>query len=163
MDVRMINPFLEASVHVLRTMANVELNPGKPFLKKDTRALGDVSAVIGITGDARGSMALTFTENCIKAIVAELLGIKVTKIDDEVTDAVGELTNIICGDARGRLGNEGFSLQAGIPAIITGKDHSIRHINDGPHLAIPFDTPDGRFVVEVAFSINRYASPVRKR
>lgn len=156
MDVRVINPFLSAAVHVLQTMANIEAMPGKPFLKKDKHALGDVSAIIGITGAARGSMALTFTESCIKAVVSKLLGIAVTGINDEVKDAVGELTNMICGGARGRLGEEGISLQAGIPTIVTGKDHSIRHINDGPHLAVPFDTPHGGFVVEVAFSNDKY-------
>ena len=163
MDVRIINPFLSAAVHVLQTMANIEATPGKPFLKKDKHALGDVSAIIGITGAALGSMALVFSESCIKEIVSKLLKITVTELDDDVKDAVGELTNMICGDARGRLGEEGISLQAGIPTVVTGKDHSIRHINDGPHLAVPFDTPYGGFVVEVAFSKDRYVLFTKKK
>lgn len=156
MDVRLINPFLLAAIHVIKTMTNVEPKPGKPFVKKDRLPLGDVSAVIGIAGDARGSMALSFTESCIKAIVQNLLQMEVTRIDEEVEDAVGELTNMICGDARGRLNEDGFSLQASIPTVIVGKDHRIRHINDGPHLAIPFETPYGGFTVEVAFSQDLY-------
>lgn len=152
MDVKIINPFLVAAIHVLKTMASVEPTPGKPFLKKDSSALGDVSAVLGITGDARGSMALTFTEPCIKAIVSNLFGTPVTEFNEEVTDAVGELANMICGDARRRLGEQGISLQAGIPTIIAGKGHSITHINSGPRLAVPFQTPGGSFVVEVAFN-----------
>ena len=153
MDVRYINPFLAAAVHVLRTMAGIEATPGKPFVKGGTRALGDVSAIIGITGAAEGSMALTFSESCIKAVVKNLFQAPVHEIDDEVKDAVGELTNIICGDARKRLREEGLSsLKAGIPTIVTGKDHSIKHINNGPHLAVPFETEHGVFVVEVAFN-----------
>lgn len=163
MDVRIINPFLEAAVHVLKTMTDIEALPGKPFLKKDKHALGDVSAIIGISGDARGSMALTFTASCIKEVVSRLLKVAVHEIDDDVQDAVGELTNMICGDARGRLGEEGFSLQAGIPTIVTGKDHSIKHINDGPYLGIPFETPFGAFVVEVAFSHDKYGVPAKRR
>ena len=151
MDVRHINPFLAAAVHVLKTMAGIEPKPGKPFLKKNRSALGDVSAIIGITGAARGSMALTFSESCIKAIVSSLIGIEATQIDDDVKDAVGELTNMICGDARGRLGQEGISLQAGIPTIVAGKKHRHNQVKNGPHLAVPFDTDHGSFVVEVAF------------
>jgi len=152
MDARLINPFLAATMHVLSTMANIRPTPGKPFLKKDGAAFGDVSAIIGITGVARGSMALTFSEPAIMAIVGNLLGIEASEVNDEVRDAVGELTNMICGDARRRLSEDGISLQGGIPTIVSGKNHSISHIHNVPRLAIPFTTPHGGFVVEVAFN-----------
>ena len=151
MDIALINPFLAAAKHVLKTMAGVDVRPGKPFLKKDDLAKGDVSAIIGITGVASGSMALVFTEKCILGIVSSLLGESFTTIDDDVRDAVGELTNMICGDGRRRLASDGFSLQAGVPTIVSGKDHSIRHFADGPRLAVPFETEHGGFMVEVAF------------
>ncbi|MFP5213457.1 MAG: chemotaxis protein CheX [Acidobacteriota bacterium] len=152
MDVSIINPFLAAAVNVLNTMAGVDPKPGKPFLKKDGKALGDVSAIIGITGAVQGSMALSFTESCIKKIVSNMFRCPVEEIDDEIRDAVGELTNMVCGDARRRLAEQGITLQAGIPTIICGANHSISHINNGPRLTIPFETEDGRFVVEVAFN-----------
>ena len=123
MDVKMINPFLAAAMHVLKTMAQVDAKPGKPFLKKDDVAIGDVSAIIGITGAAQGSMALIFTEQCTKDIASNLLGVPFTELNHEVRDAVGELTNMICGDARRRLAEEGLVLQAGIPTIVSGKGH----------------------------------------
>jgi chemotaxis protein CheX len=151
MDVKLINPFLAAAMHVLTTMAQVDAKPGKPFLKKDDVAIGDVSAIIGITGAAQGSMALIFTEQCIKDIASNLLGVPFTELNHEVRDAVGELTNMICGDARRRLAEDGFVLQAGIPTIVGGTGHTIRHIASGPRLAVPFETSGGSFMVEVAF------------
>lgn len=151
-DVKIINPFLAAAISVLKTMANIEPKPGKPFLKQDCAALGDVSAIIGITGAARGSMALTFSEPCIKAIVSSLFGSPVTELNEEVRDAVGELTNMICGDARRRLSEEGISLQAGIPTVVSGKNHTISHICSGPFLTVPFDIPAGKFVIEIALN-----------
>ena len=151
MDVKLINPFLAAAMHVLKTMAEVDAKPGKPFLKKDDVAIGDVSAIIGMTGAAQGSMALIFTEQCIKDIASNLLGVPFTELNHEVRDAVGELTNMICGDARRRLAEDGFILQAGIPTIVGGKGHTITHIASGPRLAVPFETSQGGFMVEVAF------------
>ena len=151
MDVKIINPFLAAAMHVLKTMAQIDARPGKPFLKKDDLAIGDVSAIIGVTGAAQGSMALIFTEQCIKGIASNLLGEPFTQLNNEVRDAVGELTNMICGDARRRLAEDGFILQAGIPTIVSGKGHTIKHIADGPRLAVPFETSQGSFMVEVAF------------
>ncbi|MGA3118733.1 MAG: chemotaxis protein CheX [Syntrophobacteraceae bacterium] len=152
MDIKMINPFLAATLHVLKTMAQVDAKPGKPFLKKDDIAIGDVSAIIGITGEAQGSMALIFTEQCIKNIASNLLGVPFTELNHEVRDTVGELTNMICGDARRRLAEDGLILQAGIPTIVGGKGHTIKHIANGPRLAVPFETSQGSFMVEVAFS-----------
>ena len=152
MDVKLINPFLAAAMHVLKTMAEVDATPGKPFLKKNDVAIGDVSAIIGITGAAQGSMALIFTEQCIKNIASNLLGVPFTELNHEVRDTVGELTNMICGDARRRLAEDGFVLQAGIPTIVSGKGHAITHIANGPRLAVPFETSQGSFMVEVAFS-----------
>ncbi|MFZ0928622.1 MAG: chemotaxis protein CheX [Syntrophobacteraceae bacterium] len=151
MDVKIINPFLAAAMHVLKTMAQVDAKPGKPFLKKDDVAIGDVSAIIGITGAAQGSMALIFTEQCIRDIASNLLGVPFTELNHEMRDAVGELTNVICGDARRRLSEDGFILQAGIPTIVEGKGHTIKHIAKGPRLAVPFETSQGSFMVEVAF------------
>jgi len=151
MDIKMINPFLAAAMHVLKTMAQIEAKPGKPFLKKDDLALGDVSAIIGITGAVQGSMALIFAEDCIKDIASNLLGEPFTELNNEVRDAVGELANMICGDARRRLAEGGFVLQAGIPTIVGGKGHTIMHVTTGPRLAVPFETSQGSFMVEVAF------------
>jgi chemotaxis protein CheX len=59
---------------------------------------------------------------------------------------------MICGDARRRLAEDGLILQAGIPTIVGGKGHTIKHIANGPRLAVPFETSQGSFMVEVAFS-----------
>ena len=56
MDVKYINPFLEGTIEVLKTMAFVNPKPGKPYLKKNNLAKGDVSGIIGITGTIKGSL-----------------------------------------------------------------------------------------------------------
>ncbi len=68
MDVQFINPFLEGTKNVLETMAMVQPQVGKPYLKKGNQAKGDVSAIIGMTGSAHGSLALSFSEKCILKI-----------------------------------------------------------------------------------------------
>jgi len=154
MDVKIINPFLEAAQNVITTMARIETKVGKPYIKKDSSSLGDVSGIIGITGDASGSFSITFTESCIKAIVSNMLGMEVTELNDDVKDAVGELTNMICGDARRRLEEQGIKLVGAIPTIIAGKGHSITHMAKGPILVVPFETPNGPFVIELALDSN---------
>jgi len=149
MDVRFINPFLEATIDVLKTMAFVEPRPGKPYLKKDDLARGDVSGIIGFTGAANGSMALSFSEGCILKIVSNMLGEEIKEINGDIKDAVGEITNMVSGVARKKLESLGLSISAAIPTVVAGKGHSVSHIMGGPSIIIPFGTEQGPFVVDV--------------
>lgn len=151
MKAELINPFLEATVSVLKTMASLNPVPGKPYIKNGTTATGDVSGIVGITGDTEGSICITFTRACILQIISQMLGENQLEINDEVKDAVGELTNMISGDSRRRLEEMGHHFQGAIPAVISGRGHEIRHITKGPILSIPFNTLAGSFTVEVCF------------
>ena len=150
MDVRFINPFLEGTVTVIKTMAFLEPVAGKPYLKKDNLAKGDISGIIGLTGKVRGSLALSFSEPCILKIVSNMLGEEMTGITGDIKDAVGEITNMISGAARKKLEGMGFVISAAIPTVVAGKDHSIVHVLGGASIIIPFEIPNcGPFVVDV--------------
>ncbi|MDI6686602.1 MAG: chemotaxis protein CheX [Desulfobacterales bacterium] len=152
MDVRFINAFLEGTIDVLKMMAFVEPKPGKPYLKKNSLATGDVSGIIGLTGSATGSMALSFSEESILKIASNMLGEEIKEVNGEITDAVGEITNMISGAARKKLEPLGLNVLAAIPTVVSGKEHSIKHVLGGPSIIIPFETKDGPFVVD--FCIN---------
>lgn len=151
MDVQYINPFVTATLHVLKTMAHTEVKAGKPFLKKEKVARGDVSGLIGLTGEMSGTISVSFTEPCILAIVGRMFGENVTAMNDEIGDAVGEIANMISGQARQKLEEMGRPLHAAIPSVIMGKGHQITHITSHPVIAIPFETDDGGFTIEVCF------------
>ena len=146
-----INPFLESTVSVFTTMASIRPVAGTPSVKKEAAVVGDVSAIVGITGEAEGSLCLTFTRHCILYIVSRMFGEKKLEIDEEVKDAVGELTNLISGVSSRALEGIGHHFQGAIPSIISGHSHEIRHMTEGPILSIPFSTDAGNFTVEVCF------------
>jgi chemotaxis protein CheX len=149
MDVKFINPFLQGTLEVLKKMAFMDPLPGKVYLKESNIAAGDVSGIIGITGDATGSLAISFTETCICNIVNRMLGESYTAANREIFDAVGEITNMISGVARTYMEKEGMTVYAAIPAVIYGKNHTIDPIHDSPSIMIPFSTEKGKFVVDV--------------
>ena len=152
MNVKFINPFLEGTISVLKTMAFVEPRAGKPYLKEDSLAKGDISGIIGLTGSATGSLALSFSEAAILKIVSNMLGENFKTMSADIKDAVGEITNMISGVARKNLEVEGFYIQAAIPTVVTGKDHTITHVMGGPSLIIPFEINEGTFVVDVCLT-----------
>jgi chemotaxis protein CheX len=151
MNVEFMNPFLTATINVLKTMCFTDVTAGKPYIKKDKISCGDVSGVVGITGPPNGSMSLTFNKDCIIQIVSNMLGESFKDINDDIKDAVGELSNMISGTARNDLGNNGYSFKTSIPTVVSGPKHEIRHMCKAPTIAIPFTTSGGSFVVEISF------------
>jgi chemotaxis protein CheX len=149
MDVKFINPFLQGTIEVLKKMAFVEPRPGKAYLKEDSIACGDVSGIIGLTGDAVGTLAISFSEACICDICGRMLGEVYTEGCQEIFDAVGEITNMISGVARTYLEKEGMAVYAAIPSVVYGKNHTINHILKSPSIMIPFSTDRGTFMVDV--------------
>lgn len=149
MDVKLVNPFIEATTHVLLSMAFTKSKAGNPYLKKDNIARGDVTGIVGLIGEARGTISVSFTEDCILNIVSNMFGEEITEINDEVKDAVGEILNIVSGQARQKLEGLGRVLKGAIPTVISGKDHCITHITKQPIVAVPFESEKGSFTIEI--------------
>lgn len=150
-DAEIAKPFVNATKHVLTTMAMLDPVAGKPYVKKGDTAAGDVSAIVGLTGDKHGSISLSFSRKCAVGIVKNMLGDDVQDIIQDAKDAVGELTNMISGQARAGLSQMGLTMQASTPTIIFGDGHTISHVSSGAVIAIPFTTEHGDFTVEFCF------------
>ncbi len=150
-DIEVAKPFVKATVNVLSTMAMIKPKPGKPFVKKDNTAQGDVSAVIGFTGDRNGSISVSFSKECAVAMVKGMLGDDIEDIINDAKDAVGEITNMISGQARAGLQEMGMTFHGSTPSVIMGDNHTITHVSRNPVMAIPFSTEHGNFTVEFCF------------
>jgi chemotaxis protein CheX len=148
MDMEMAKAVIKAAQDVLSTMAGVDPQPGKPYVKKGQVAKGDVTGIIGITGDMTGSISISFEKACAIAVVKSMLGPEIGDILRDVKDAVGEITNMVSGQARAAIDKQGVNLQSGTPTVVMGDNHTIQHITSAPIMAIPFTTPDGSFTVE---------------
>jgi chemotaxis protein CheX len=151
MSIEIAKSFIMATTEVLSTMAKITPVAGKPYVKKNNTAKGDVTGVIGLIGDKTGTISVTFTQKCALAMVKNMLGDDIQDVVQDTKDAVGEITNMISGKARQLLGQHGLNIQAAIPSVIMGKNHSVHHITSGPIMAIPFSTDHGEFTVEFCF------------
>lgn len=143
--------FITATINVLSTMAFIHPVPGRPFVKNNMLALGDVTAIVGITGAKCGSISVTFTKASAIAVVKAMLGDDIQDIIQDTKDTVGEVTNMISGQARAMLAEAGMSLQGSTPSIIFGDNHYVAHVTSAPVVAIPFTTEAGPFTVEFCF------------
>jgi len=154
MKVEFINPFLVSLINVLETMAMTKLTPGKPSIKKDTIAKGDVSGLIGMASpQTKGSLSVTFDAELALSIMEKMLGERPDKVNDEVTDMVGEITNMVTGGAKNILGEKGYDFDMATPMVVSGKEHTINHKCEGSTLVIPFTSDHGKAFIEVSFDV----------
>ena len=152
MDVELAKPFIKAAVEVLSTMAFITPKVGRPYVKKTNAATGDVTGIVGITGEnSGGSVSISFSKACAVAIVKSMLGDEIDDIMQDVKDAVGEMTNMISGQARAGLAERGYTFQGSTPSVVMGDGHTISHMAKAPVMAIPFTTNNGHFTIEFCF------------
>jgi len=153
LDTTFIEPLVKATTNVVETMAMLSAQAGQAYRKEREEASGDVSAIVGVAGGAiTGSLAVSFSEDCIKGVLSRMLGEDVQELGPELLDAVGELTNMISGAARAEISNHsGIELEAGIPAVVSGPAHHISHGSDSEVTVIPFTTEVGEFRLEACF------------
>ncbi|GAB3037316.1 chemotaxis protein CheX [Bowmanella dokdonensis] len=152
MNVEFINPFIASLINVLETMAQTKLQPGKPKKKADEVARGDVSGLIGMVGpQVKGSFSISFDESLALEIMHRMLGEKPAKIDAEVTDMVGEITNMVTGGAKLELAKKGYDFDMATPIVVSGRQHTITHKVDGPKIVLPFTNEAGNASLEICF------------
>lgn len=154
MDTEFVDPFLTATLHVLKVQASVEAKSGKPFIKKPHEMLvGDVSGVIGVVSDAfNGSVVISFPEKTFLKVMSGMLGEEITTLDKEIVDGAGEITNMIFGQAKVVLNEKGYGIKMAIPSVVTGKGHTLSALTKGPIVIVPFESNVGDFFVEICLS-----------
>lgn len=148
--ISLAKPFVQATINVLSSMTGLSPTPGTPYIKTTPQAEGDVSAIVGITDARNGAMALSFSQSCAIALVKGMLGDAIEDILADTRDAVGEITNMISGQARASLQSEmGIRLQGSTPSIVFGTNHTLAFPGEAPIMAIPFSTDYGNFTLEL--------------
>jgi chemotaxis protein CheX len=154
MDVKFINPFVAATTTVFKTMLNIDLKMNKPILKNTRNTSAEVTGVMGLAGDAKGTICMSFTRKGALYVYNTLMGDNYDNISPEVVDAIGELTNITSGQARKEFEKSDINLKAAIPTVVVGKDVELNFICALPIVSLPFhfQADDSDETVHVDFS-----------
>jgi len=121
-----IQPFIEGTEEVFRDLCNTEIKPSRPFFvsKDEFETIWDISGIIGLSGEANGAVALSIKENTAFRLTNILTGKEHSAIDHVVTDAIGEIVNIIAGNVK-NIFEKKHRIKISMPSIIKGKAHTI--------------------------------------
>jgi len=153
-----IQPFIDVCKNVFKSFIDVELREGRPFCTETKKIFEwDISAVIGLSGEAQGAVVISMRNELAIRLVDIITGSKHTsvgtEVDKEVIDAIGEISNIIAGNAKKGLEND-FHVNISLPTIVKGNNHLV----GWPHfqtrcICIPFSIfDDDSFTLSIAIN-----------
>lgn len=148
MEAKFINPFITASLNLFNEYMEADVKPGKPFILDNPYDLRGVSAIIGLAGDTTGALVLSFSRDTAIEMVSRLEGKKYIALGAEILDGVGEMVNIIAGNAKKDLHD--YRISISLPGIITGNNYRINWPQGVPVISIPYESEAGPFSINVS-------------
>lgn len=139
---RFINAFIEGVQKTLSLMAQTDVKAAPPKIEKVFQSRGEVAGVVGmVAGEMKGTLTISFSKPAILEILRNMLGENYTEINQEVADAVGEVTNQVYGTAKTSLNQMGYAFEMAIPSVVQGQ-FTISKYHSGATLILPFTTPE---------------------
>jgi chemotaxis protein CheX len=131
----------------------MELTAGESYV--DTAGLlssNGVVSFIGLAGDWAGTGTIHCSPTFACSMAGALMMSEYAAVDEEVLDAVAEVTNMIIGNVKTaleeRLGPMGLS----IPTVVFGRNFTSRTVGKQEWSVVPFSCGDERLEVQVCLA-----------
>lgn len=158
-NVEFINPFIDATRNVFSSMCRVETARKSIFVKDDYKMLGDISGVMQLSGTAAGSVVISMSAELACLVVGNMLGEPPAKeLNKEVMDAMGEIINMISGQAKASLVKTKYHFTISIPTVVTGPGHEIKHQPGASNIVVVFEGAGHDFSLQICLTPNDEAS-----
>lgn len=154
-NVEMINPFISAAQSVLKDIAQMSTKMGKPYLKNPEYEGGIITIIIGMTGEMRGQVILSLSEEVACSIASHMMmGMPVPELNDMAKSAVSELSNMILGNAATIFSTKGISVDITPPNLVMGNNLSFS-VSDSKNICVPLNGEDGHTLLELNIAIKK--------
>ena len=115
MNDNMITPFSKAAVDVLKVMMDLDSTQQTISV---THENDDLNVHIGLTGDVVGDVVYSFPKSTALEMVKIMCGMEIGDVDEFVTSALGEIANIISGNAATDLTERNISCDILPPQLV---------------------------------------------
>ena len=143
----------EATTDVFNVMVSMDLEfiedelPGSSEQNKESSVVGSID----FTGNVMGSFKIHLTNDFAFLITSNMFGMEIDELalEEDVYDVVGEISNMIGGNIKTFLSNNGFSCDITVPSIVSGSDFRTVVIKYGRREAYQFRYENNVIKVEI--------------
>lgn len=148
MKVEYVNPVFQAVTEVFKAMLDIEVSRGATDAIATDKQEVDIQ--INIKGDVAGSILFQFPQDTTLNIVQIMSGgMEMKELDGFVTSAMGEMSNIISGNAASYLSKLNYHCDITPPQIAVSDAAVLPHFSHET-LSIPLHTNIGELKVHIS-------------
>ena len=139
---------IEATKEIFSSMVMMEISVKE--VMADHGSLQDtITGMIGLAGTHKGVLAVHIPYTVAMAITSSFLMMDVEEMNEDVHDAVGEIANMLGGNVKTILSDNGRDIDLSLPSTISGADYNFQSDKEVDKVIIEFDTGKGCFLVEM--------------
>ncbi|MCX6066286.1 MAG: chemotaxis protein CheX [Chloroflexi bacterium] len=149
MDAKLLNPFIQAAVEVLKAEVGAEVSRGDISLQESALTSDDITVLINLIGDVYGVVMYGMHTSTCLGMVSKILGQEFTELSTLAQSGVAELGNVISGQATIRFADAGYKSNISTPMVLTGNGIEVSTL-DFPRIVVPLSTQFGIFTVHLA-------------
>lgn len=149
MNVKFMNPFVEAAVEVLKAECSLTVERGSLALQKTALTTDEVTVVLSLVGEVQGVVLYSLSEQTGVGLVSRVMGQEFSEFDSLAQSGVSELGNVITGQASVKLSEAGWTVNISPPTLILGKGVTLSTL-DFTRVVVPLKTEAGHITVHLA-------------
>lgn len=126
-------PLLEVSAkEVFELMLGTKLDTAEDITPNGL----DIAAMVGLAGQLCGILTIRASKESASRMAFKMLGAETDKNSQEVSDAFGEICNMVAGNFKNKVSGLGDGCMLSVPTVITGNDYSVRSLAGSPPLEL---------------------------
>jgi chemotaxis protein CheX len=149
MNVKFLNPFVDAAFEVLKIETGIEANRGDLRLEKGPYLTQDVTVIISLVGSVEGTVFYCLNLKTAIQLASRMIGETLKEFDSLAQSGIAELGNVITGRASVKLSEAQFEATISPPSLILGNGATISTL-DFPRLVVPVITEFGEIQIHLA-------------
>jgi chemotaxis protein CheX len=143
----------KATMEVFSTMLGVELEPPEVTIEGGEPEANDgVVSLIGLAGPWVGTGSVTCSPEVACRVCNQMLMTEAAAVNEEVLDAVAELTNMIIGGAKNRLEPELGPLCLSIPTVVFGRNFRTKSAGAAEWIVLRFPWEGNKLAVKMCLT-----------
>lgn len=96
----------------------------------------EVTAMVGLAGKLCGLVGVHCSGKCAALMTSKMLGVPLDKVGADMSDAMGEISNMVAGNFKNKISGLGDGCMLSPPTVITGTDYSMYSLADSPALEV---------------------------
>lgn len=148
-----------ASANVFSTMLGVGVRRGDVSVENGSAEGNDgVVSLIGLAGSWTGAGSISCSPVLACRICSHMLMTQAESVDEEVLDAVAELTNMIVGSVKTDLERHLGPLGLSIPTVVFGRNFRTRSATNSDWIVVPFFWDEECLLVRICLTRNDRSS-----